>query len=135
MIINITNKSMKDREVTCLDNGAVNRYAINSEQSIQFESTESLAEIECDGTVLLVPTVADSISYTIIDDLDIVRGRKQTDILYIILLLLMCTLSVILLNTHIVYMIIFLIIQALIMTGIYRILKTEQKGEVVFIEG
>lgn len=134
MIINISNKSAKDRVITCIDNGSISSYPIKSDEKIEFTTVEPLAEIECDGTVILVPTIFETSSYTIIDDKDIVRGRKQADMMYIIILIVMCALTVLFLKTNVIFMVLFLIIQALIITGAYKILKTEQLGEVVFIE-
>lgn len=134
MIINIHNSSSKERVITCLDKGTVKTYSVEVDQSIEFNSNESLSEIECDGTILLLPSIFEASSYTLIDDKEILRGRRQADILYIIILILMCSLTILYLRGNLIILGLFLVTQALIITGIYKILKSEQIGEVVFIE-
>lgn len=134
MIININNKSSQDRVITCIDNGTIKSYPVKTNEQVEFSSVEPLAEIECDGSVILLPTIFETANYAIIDDKDIYRERKQADVIYFICLVLMCALTILFLKTTIIYLILFLVIQALIITGVYKILKSEQKGEVVFIE-
>lgn len=134
MLITINNKSSKERIVTCLNAGKVNTYSIDVDGKIEFDCLEDLAELECDGTVHFVPTVQEQTVYTLIDDKEIYRSRKQADVLYVLTLVIMCSISILTLHTSLLIMGIFLLIQILIITGVYRILKTEQSGEVVFIE-
>ncbi len=134
MLITINNKSSKERIVTCLNDGKVDSYSIEVDERIEFECFEDLAELECEGTVYFVPTVQDQKIYTLIDDKEIYRSRKQADVLYVLVLVVMCSISILTLHANLLIMVLFLLIQVLIITGIYRILKTEQSGEVIFIE-
>lgn len=134
MLITINNKSSKERIVTCLSDGKVDSYSIEVDEQIEFECFEDLTELECEGTVHFVPTVEDQKIYTLIDDKEIYRSRKQADVLYVLVLVVMCSISILTLYANLLIMGLFLLIQVLIITGIYRILKTEQSGEVVFIE-
>lgn len=134
MVIGIDNKSSKQRIITCLIDEKLKTYKIDVNENIKFDVNEPLAEIECDGTVILIPTIDEAVNYSLIDDQDIYLARKQSDIIYITCLILMCALTVLFLKTTIILIVLFLIIQALIITGIYKILKSEQKGEVVFLE-
>ncbi len=134
MLITINNRSSKERVVTCLNEGKVNTYTIDIDEKIEFDCTEDLAELECDGTVHFVPTVQEETHYTLIDDKEILRSRKQADVLYVFVLVVMCSISILTLYSSLLILGMFLLIQILIITGIYRILKSEQSGEVVFIE-
>lgn len=134
MVINIQNKSSRQRHITCLDNGMVKAFDVEPGHSVEFTSDEELAEIECDGSVTLVPTIFEAKSFTLIDDKEILRSRRQADILYVIILIFICSLTILNLRGNLIILGVFLVIEALIVTGIYKILKSEQIGEVVFIE-
>lgn len=134
MVINIINKSTKDRVITCLDQGAVKSYPVAVNETIEFENYENLAEIECAGTTLFIPTIFETTNYTLVDDKEIYRARKQADIMYVLVLTLMIAVTILSIDATIVITGLFLIIEALIITGVYKIVRSEQVGEVVFIE-
>ncbi len=134
MVINIINKSTKTRVITCLDHGTVKSYSVAVNETIEFDNDENLAEIECAGTTLFIPTIFNSVNYALIDDQDIYRARKQADIMYIFVLILMLVITILTINANLIITVLFLAIQALIITGIYKIVRSEQVGEVVFIE-
>lgn len=134
MIISIENKTNKDRVVTSIDQGKVNSYKIATDEIYEFECDENLAEIECDGSVIFIPTVIDAKNYVIIDDMEVKRSSKQIDILFVTLLIAFSVIAFIKIDANLIVTGLFLVIQALILTGIYRVLKSEQKGQVVFLE-
>ncbi len=134
MKISINNKTGIDRVITILDNGTVKKYAVQNEEIIDIECNEDLAELECSGTLHLCPTIFDYKAYVLIEDQEITQARKQLDIIYIITLVILCAVSILLLKVGPILIGLFLVIIVLLVTGMYKILKTEQKGEVVFIE-
>lgn len=134
MKISINNKTGIERIVTVLDQGTVKKYTIEDEQLINIECTEDLAELECSGTIHFCPTIFENKSYTLVNDQEIIQVRKQLDILYTLVLIILGAISILLLNTSPIFIGLFLVIIVLIVTGIYKILKSEQKGEVVFVE-
>lgn len=135
MVINIKNQSGKNRVVTSIDQGSIKSYPLEVDQVVQFECHEDMAELECDGTVLLVPTVLESVNYTLIEDKEIIRSRQQADVLYVFILVAICAITILTLkSTSLLVLAVFLMIEVLIITGMYKVLKSEQRGETVFIE-
>lgn len=134
MQIYIRNNSSKPRIVLCSDQGSNKSYKVLVNEVVEITCSEELAELECAGTVLFVPTVFEMMEYTLIDDEDIKRSRKQADILYLIFLISICILTILTLDTLLLYSLLFIVVEVLILTGCYRVLKTEQRGEVVFIK-
>ncbi|WOO88082.1 hypothetical protein RZE82_03880 [Mollicutes bacterium LVI A0039] len=133
MIINISNKTGKDRIVTSIDQGEVKTYTITKDNFIEFECHETLVELECDGTVLFIPNALDAMNYTLIEDKEVLLARIQINVVFIISLIIMCSITLLTLKANIMVTGLFLIIQALIIFGMYNSLRTEQRGETVFI--
>lgn len=133
MIIKLENKSGKERVVSSIDSGSVLTYKVEDGQTVEIECSENLAELECSGTVIFIPTVFEEVGYTLIEDKEVIQSRKQIDAMFLILLITVLIMIVLSIKVSVFVIGIALVIQALILLGVYKVLRSEQKGEVVFV--
>lgn len=133
MIIKLENKSGKERVISSIDSGSLQTYKVEENQTVEIECSENLAELECSGTVIFIPTVFEEVSYTLIEDKEIIQSRKQIDAMFLILLITVLIIIVLAIKASVFIIGMALVIQALILLGVYKVLRSEQKGEVVFV--
>lgn len=134
MIIKITNMSTKKRIVTSIDDGKITTYPLEVNEHIEFDSNENLAELECDGTVLFVPNALDSVSYALIEDEEAKVDRTKIDIVFILYLMAMCTITIFTINAEFWVIALFLIIESGLIFAVHHLFIKEQDGNILFFE-
>lgn len=130
--INNRTKTVKEVTITLVD--GMNKYKIEPNESITVPNPRDLAELECNNSIFLIPTLVEPKSLSIIDDLEIARNKFQLVFGLILLLAIVGGFTFYTLNVDLSIKLALIAIEVITALVVWFYLNAELKANVIFFE-
>lgn len=134
MEFKITNNTPKAKVVTVVDNQEMKKITIAPTEHVVIANPKDLSELECNGTIFLLPTFIENKQVELLDDKEVKRSKFQLIFALIILTAAIAIFSYVTLTTDLKMKIALIAVEVGTAVLVWVLLSKELKADVVIRE-